>query len=106
MAMPRPGRSPRDYSTGSVGPTSSRFGRQTSGQLVPAEGLLGRILRRAAAPEGGRPGFDLAVPEDQHVRDLLLVGEPDLVLHAAVGVVDLDPQALAPEHRGQLAARL
>ncbi len=56
----------------------ARLRRQAIGEHFPR---LGRLLLAGPRPWRGRAGLDLAVAEDDHVRDLLLLGGPDLVLH-------------------------
>ena len=50
-------------------------------------------LRAVAVAEGDRAGLGVGGTGEQHERDLLLAGGADLLLHAVVGVVDLDPDA-------------
>ena len=91
-----------------------RYGRVVRGCGRRPHGRVGRparpTLRRAAvrrrASGGRRASLDLAIAENEHVRDLLFLGLPDLVLHPVVRVVDLDPEPARGEDRGQLAAGL
>jgi hypothetical protein len=81
----------------------SRLLGQARDEVVPADTVL--LLARSV-PDRHRPGFDLAIAEYQHVGDLLLLGQADLVLHPAVGVVHLDPELLGPQERLELAGAL
>ncbi len=61
------------------GGTSGGTCREGGGEGLPAGcGLLGAI-----APTGrGTASLDLLIAHDQHERDLLLLGQANLVLHA------------------------
>src|SRR4029079_40745 len=104
---PDPRAAPRQGADG-----SNRPGRQLSAcaplpRLVRKpvrEGVprLRLLLLAGARPGRRRPGVDLAVAQHDHVRDLLLLGEPDLVLHPVRRPVDLDPQAATAQDAGKL----
>src|SRR5918997_2705247 len=63
------------------------------------EGVDGYLLLPLLSPAAhvDRPGLGLAIPDDQEVGDLLPGVLPDLLLHAVLRVVDLDPYAGLPE---------
>src|SRR3954447_14543307 len=48
-----------------------------------------------------RTGIDVAITGDEHERHLLVLRVQDLLLHAVVGVVDLDPHAFGPQALGE-----
>src|SRR4051794_18042944 len=75
------------------------LGGQAIGEGIPR---FGRLLVTAAGSGRGRSGLHLAIAEDHHVRHLLALAEPDLVLHPAVGGVDLDTQPPRPKHACEL----
>ena len=85
-----------------AGSGSSRGGllHQAVGQCIPTERL--ELLAGSGAGRR-RTGLRLAVADDEHVGHLLLLGQPDLVLHPVGAVVHLDAQAPAPKSIGQLA---
>src|SRR5215212_7748454 len=80
-----------------------RLTRQSVSQIVPA---LGGKLLAAARPRGSRASLDLAIAQHEHVGHLLLLRQPDLVLHPARRVVDFDADAPCRQHRGQLNGRV
>src|SRR6266853_4302263 len=82
---------------------AARFSGQPIGEGLPR---LGWLLLAGARPRRRGSGFDLAVAENQHVRDLLLLGRPDLVLHPVRAVVDLDPETAPAEDAGELVGCL
>src|ERR671916_3132465 len=59
------------------------------------EGVDGYLLLLLLSPAAhvDRPGLGLVVPDDEEVGDLLPGVLPNLLLHAVLGVVDLDPDA-------------
>src|SRR3954454_17466452 len=93
-------------------PRRSRWSRD-----APLAGLRGQPIRQRLPRFGGLllprpgprrrgPGLDLAVPEDDHVGHLLLLGGPDLVLHPVRRFVDVDAQPSAAEELGQISRRV
>ena len=72
------------------GTAGARFRRDAIREGLP---VLGLLLLAGPGPRGRRPSLDLAVAQHEHVRDLLLLGRTDLVLHPVRRVVDLHAQA-------------
>src|SRR3990170_4983966 len=74
--------------------------RRSRLRLVPLPCVWGPAGART------RPTLGVAIAEHEHVGHLLLLREPDLVLHAVRAVVHLHPQAARAEDPGQLAGRI
>src|SRR5512140_1893782 len=72
---------------------------ETGGEVIPGDALL---LASVAPAHRGGASLDLAVAQDDHHRHLLLLGEPDLVLHPAVGPVDVDAKPATSQEGREL----
>src|SRR3990170_1366709 len=83
----------------SVGPARPGLRGEAGGEVFPA---FRRLLLAGAGARRCRPGLDLAIAEHDHVRDLLLLRETDLVLHASVRAVDVHPKPASTHDRGEL----
>ena len=84
-------------------PRALDFGRDAIREGLPGLRLL---LLAGPGPRRRRSGLDLAVAQHDHVRDLLLLGRPDLVLHPVRRVVDLHAQAAGSKQRRELVGGL
>ena len=87
---PRPARRPSLSAWGSAS-RSPYDGDDLLDRLGDRDAVL---LGAVAVAERDRAGRDVVGAGDQHERHLLLLGVADLLLHAIVGSVDLDPDAL------------
>src|SRR5450756_99650 len=78
-----------DMRVATLGSSSRGLLGQTVDEGGPGHAVL---LLPCPITDGDRSSLDLAVTQDEHVRNLLLLSQPDLVLHAAIRAVDLHPK--------------
>src|SRR4029077_20040784 len=88
---------------GSVGLARCGLLGEPGGKVIPTDC---RLLLPCPRPWRSRPCLDLAIAQDEHVRDLLLLREADLVLHPVRGLVDLDPHSTGTQNLSQTRGRL
>src|SRR5450756_1725961 len=88
-----------DMRVATLGSSSRGLLGQTVDEGGPGHAVL---LLPCPIADGDRSSLDLAVTQDEHVRNLLLLSQPDLVLHAAIRAVDLHPKPARLDQLRQL----
>src|SRR5450759_1738573 len=88
-----------DMRVATLGSSSRGLLGQTVDEGGPGHAVL---LLPCPIADGDRSSLDLAVTQDEHVLNLLLLSQPDLVLHAAIRAVDLHPKPARLDQLRQL----